>query len=120
VLGAFELGYDYAPVKLLDDAVQGSPEHLAAVVDLLGFRSSPLPKAFPSPSSLHLLKASLPPCNKKDEGIGMSKMYDDEYFKDLGYIGDKNARQLRRVIPEEYSEIQRKKNKENLDKKNKR
>ena len=50
----------------------------------------------------------------------MSKMYDDEYFKDLGYIGDKNTRQLRRVTLEEYSEIQRKKNKENLDKKNKR
>jgi hypothetical protein len=50
------------------------------------------------------LKASLPPCNKKDEGIGMSKMYDDEYFKDLGYIGDKNTRQLRRVTPEEITE----------------
>jgi hypothetical protein len=36
VLGAFEPSYNYAPVKLLDDAVEGSPGHLAAVADLLG------------------------------------------------------------------------------------
>jgi hypothetical protein len=47
MLGAFEPGYDYAPVKLLDDAVQVSPEHLAAVVDLLGVQVFSTAQGFP-------------------------------------------------------------------------
>jgi len=47
VLGAFEPSYNCAPVKLLDDGVQGSPEHLAAVVDLLGAQVFSTAQGFP-------------------------------------------------------------------------
>jgi hypothetical protein len=41
VLGAFEPSYSYAPVRLLDDAVLGSPGQLVPVADLLGLNDPP-------------------------------------------------------------------------------
>jgi hypothetical protein len=109
VLGAFEPSYNCAPVRLLDDAVQGSLRHLAAVADLLGVQAFSNAQVFPLAIIVAPFESFFTTCNKKDAGIGMSRMYDYEYFKDLGYIGDKNTRQLRRVTSEEYSEIQKKK-----------